>query len=145
MADHFDIRTTTVRRDIAVECLDDLGTRAAVEAELFFEPSDPYAVTMTFCTADQVVPWVLGRELLLHGLTQPAGDGDVHVWPSLDPRGRTVVMLELDSPDGRALFQMPTSRLTDFLNYTLAVVPLGAESEHVDLDLLVDRLLDRAD
>ena len=43
------------------------------------------------------VCWTFARELLLDGQYEPTGDGDVHVWPCLSPRGDAVV---IRGPDG---------------------------------------------
>ena len=67
-----------------------------VQAVLAYNPVDPFAVTATFSSppAGEVV-WIFARDLLSRGLSGPAGEGDVHVWPSLDANGRTTVIMEL--------------------------------------------------
>ena len=61
------------------------------------------------------VRWTFGRDLLIGGLYEPTGDGDVHVWPCLDTDAHSVVMIELCSPDGEALVQARTSDITAFV------------------------------
>ena len=56
------------------------------------------------------------------------------------PRG-DFVALALSSPDGNALFEVPRSVLVRFLRRTYVVVPRGRESEHLDVDAAVNRLL----
>jgi hypothetical protein len=87
------------------------------------------------------VSWSFARELLVTGLDEPAGIGDVRVWPSwASPRG-DFVALALSSPDGNALFEVPRSILVRFLRRTYVAVPRGRESDHLDVDTAVNRLL----
>ncbi|RYP84968.1 SsgA family sporulation/cell division regulator [Nocardioides guangzhouensis] len=111
-----------------------------LEASLGYQPSDPYAVTVTFRTAGGDVIWTFARDLLTRGLTAPAGEGDVHVWPCLNSTGRAVVIIELRSPDGELLVQAPALELTAFVNRTLALVPTGTESSQFDIDELIGQL-----
>ncbi|MBD8869793.1 SsgA family sporulation/cell division regulator [Nocardioides sp. MJB4] len=110
-------------------------------AELGYCPDDPYAVTATFKSPGGDVLWTFARDLLARGLTDPVGDGDVHVWPCLDTSGRAVVIVELHSPEGELLVQGSTHEITRFVNRTLALVPAGLESDRVDVDQLIDQLL----
>ena len=73
--------------------------------------------------------WTFARDLLLDGLYEPTGDGDVHVWPCLDSDGHAVVIIELCSPDGEALVQMRTGELSAFNERVTKAVPAGEESE----------------
>src|SRR4029078_11490654 len=86
------------------------------------------------------VSWSFARELLVTGLDEPAGIGDVRVWPWASPRG-DFVALALSSPDGNALFEVPRSILVRFLRRTYVAVPRGRESDHLDVDAAVNRLL----
>src|SRR3712207_7533550 len=92
------------------------------------------------CALPISVSWSFARELLVTGLDEPAGIGDVRVWPWATPRG-DFVALALSSPDGNALFEVPRSVLVRFLRRTYVVVPRGRESEHLDVDAAVNRLL----
>ncbi len=49
--------------------------------------------------------------------------------------------MALSSPDGNALFEVPRSVLVRFLRRTYVVVPRGRESDHLDVDAAVNRLL----
>jgi hypothetical protein len=118
---------------------DDLST--LLGAELFYDPSDPYAVTLVLTGPTEPVVWVFGRDLLLDGVGEPTGDGDVHVWPSLDSYGRAVVLLELSPPSGAALVQLRSVQLSRFLDRTVALVAPGSESDHVDVDAGIAALL----
>ena len=92
------------------------------------------AVTMVFRTGVQEVLWTFGRELLVEGLFEPTGDGDVHVWPCLSSDGSAVVIIELCSPDGELLVQASSRSVTTFVQSMLASVPDGQESSFVNFD-----------
>jgi hypothetical protein len=131
----------SVTQSVTMDCVDSAGQAMSLEAELGYSPADPYAVTATFRTSGGDVVWTFARDLMIRGLTAPAGDGDVHVWPCLDNSGRAVVIIELNSPDGELLVQVPSQDLYGFVNRTLSVVPAGNESDYLDLDLLITQLM----
>ena len=127
----------TVTQAVKLELIDSAGTATPIEAELRYDPADPYAVTTVFMTGASTVRWTFGRELLCDGLYEPSGDGDVHVWPCLDTDGRAVVIIELCSPDGEALVQAKTGDLSVFVEKMSKAVEPGAESAHVDVDATI--------
>lgn len=126
-----------------MQCLDPRGRTIDLPAVFRYDAGDPWAVWMTFRGGTDEVSWAVGRELLLRGLTDPAGDGDIRVWPSIDEDGRAAVVMELCSPSGRLVTQLSSNALHRFLTRTLAVVPLGTEA--IDLDLMVALLIGRSD
>lgn len=130
---------TTVTQDITLDCVDLTGNIRQLDAELAYAAHDPFAVQMTFRTRAGDVPWVFHRELLLAGISDPAGEGDVHIWPSLDTQGRAVVIIELHSNSGSFVAQARTTEIYDFLTRSLSMVPLG--TEEIDVDAMVDFLL----
>lgn len=134
----------SVTQPISMDAVDADGQALSLDAELGFYPADPYAVTATFRTPGGDVIWTFARDLLMAGLTSPAGDGDVHVWPCLDAAGRAVVIIELNSPDGELLVQAPTKDVYRFVTRTLGAVPAGSESDFIDVDLLITQLLEAA-
>jgi hypothetical protein len=129
-----DTAPPTVTQSLTLELIDPTGAVTPLEAELHYDPSDPYAVTTVFMTGASQVRWTFGRELLIEGLYEPSGDGDVHVWPCLDADGHAVVIVELCSPDGEALVQARTGDVTSFVERMTKAVAPGAESNHVDVD-----------
>lgn len=131
-----------ITQAVTLELIDASGAATPLSAELHYEAADPYAVTTVFITGQSRVHWTFGRDLLSEGLYQPAGEGDVHVWPCLDSGGRAVVIIELSSPDGEALVQARTGDLSGFVERMHAVVPPGRESAHLDLDTTIASLLD---
>jgi hypothetical protein len=138
----YSMNTVAVTHPVILEYLDRTGQATPIEAELRYLPSDPYAVTAVFAAGDTAVPWTFSRELLVEGLHEPAGDGDVHVLPCVDPDGHAVVIIELNSPNGEALMQARTADVSAFVDRTKAAVPLGTESDHLDVDGLIAAILD---
>ena len=96
---------------------------------------------MIFRTAQGPVRWAFGRDLMSRGRHAPTGDGDVHVRPGLDAGGRAIVLIDLHSPDGEARVQALTEDLESFLDETAAMVRPGTESEHLDVEAVIARLL----
>jgi hypothetical protein len=123
-----------VTQPVTLDLIDATGTSTPIEAELQYDSRDPYAVTTVFMTGDGHVRWTFGRDLLREGLYEPAGDGDVHVWPCLDTDGHAVVIIELCSPDGEALVQARTEDLSAFVERMTKAVAPGEESRHLDID-----------
>lgn len=110
----------------------------AVDAELTFHSRDPFAVRVVFSVASAAaVEWVFSRELLVNGLSAPAGTGDVQVFPCHEG-----VVFDLNSPSGRARLIAPVRVLTNFAEDTLDAVPLDSESKYYDLDQEIASLSD---
>jgi hypothetical protein len=112
-----------------------------VTAQLLYTSADPYAMSMTFLVEDVDVTWTFGRDLLLDGLNEPTGDGDVHFRPCIDADGRAVVLVELYSGDQAALIQARACDLRRFADATTGVVPSGRESVYLDVEAAVTALL----
>lgn len=133
-------RNATVTTGIELRLVVPGSTTVPVRADFRYDPLDPYAVHVAFHTGTgEVVDWTFARQLLTDGVTRPTGEGDVQVWPSHG--ARSIVCLALSSPSGRALFEMPLAELVEFLSRTYAVVPTGAEGDHVDVDAELALLL----
>lgn len=113
-----------------------------LRASLRYDPADPYAVHIVFHggVADDSVTWSFARSVLTAGLDEPAGLGDVRVWPWSTPRG-DYIALSVSSPDGSALFEVHRGVLVRFLDRSYAEVPYGHESDQLDVDAAVARLL----
>jgi hypothetical protein len=131
-------RPTSVSSELQLRLVVPGAASLPVRADLDYDVMDPYAVQVSFHTGSggssgDVVQWTFARQLLSDGVTVPAGEGDVQVWPST-ASGLPVVCLSLSSPSGRALFEVPLSELVEFLSRTYDTVPTGAESDHVDVD-----------
>lgn len=131
----------SISRALTLELIDASGAATPLAAELCYDKADPYAVAACFRTGVTEVRWVFARELLAAGLYEPTGDGDVHVWPCLDARGRAVTIIELSSPDGEALMQARSDEVCEFLNRTETIVPRGTEAGLMDVDGALDKIL----
>jgi len=113
-----------------------------LRATLRYDPADPFAVQATFWTGEESVSWVLARDLLSDGLLAHAGVGDVRVWPQARQDGDPgLVLVELTSPDGQATLAVDATDLGAFLLRTFEVVPQGCETDFLDLDNVLARLL----
>lgn len=110
-----------------------------VPALLCYDAGDPFAVRIAFgdladgdVDPDGGITWLLSRELLRAGLDQPAGEGDVRLWPA---RGSSDAMyLHLRAPSGEALFELSRASVAAFLRHTEALVPVGSEAARLELD-----------
>lgn len=135
----------TVSQDITLQCRDDGGQDIAFVASLGYRADDPYAVWLTFHIPGGDVSWAVSRSLLLKGLTEPSGDGDIRLRPGVDEEGHAVTILNFRSPNGSLSTQARSVALRTFLDRTWLVVPPGEEAEQLDLDLLVGALLGRSE
>jgi hypothetical protein len=139
--DHVTQTAQAVRQTVPLELVDAEGDVTRLEADLSYDPADPFAVTAVFRTGAGPVSWTFGRELLVHGAYAPTGDGDVHVWPCLAGDGTAVVIVELSSPEGQVLVQASSRDVARFISAMLSSVPLGDEARYVDLDAELAGLL----
>lgn len=106
-----------------------------------FLVSDPYAVHLRFSSGHAPdVEWVFARRLLAEGMYQQAGRGDVRVAPLPGSKGATIV-IELNAPAGRALCEANAGAIAAFLYSTEQLVPFGAESQLIDMDMALTALL----
>ncbi len=131
----------TVTADVTVARYTSNGALVKFSTRLNYDPADPYAVAATFYTPAGPITWMFGRELLDVGTNQPAGEGDIRLWPSLDPDRRAVVILEFGGPDGPALMQVRTQDIHGFLRRTFSEVPRGQESGRLDTNALIEALM----
>lgn len=133
--------TPAVSQDIALKCLDDRGLDLAFIASFDYRSDDPYAVWLTFHIPGGDVSWAVARSLLVRGLTEPAGDGDIRLRPVIDDHGHAGVVFDFHSPSGRLLTRARTAEVQSFLARTWVAVPAGDEAQRLDLDALVGALL----
>jgi hypothetical protein len=111
-----------------------------VFSRISFHVDEPFAVKVAFRTErGRWIEWTFARDLLVTGLTEPSGLGDVRVRPDLS-EDEAMLTLEIESPDGYASFQLERDDVQSFIDSTFELVPLGAESEHFDVDALIDEI-----
>lgn len=141
--------STTVSAELGLRLVAAEQTIVPLVASLSYSGSDPYAIRMAFHVgAEEPVEWIFARDLLADGLIEAEGDGDVRVWPSA-PAGspseareaRSVLNIELSSPFGEAHFEAPSEAIANFLDRTYQVVPMGKESDVIDIDAELNGLL----
>lgn len=111
-----------------------------VQVELRYDTQDPYAVVAAFRTGRTGwVEWVFARDLLADGLIAPAGDGDVSIKPVADEP--EIVLIELSSPSGHAMFEASAQELAEFLDRTYDIVMPGNENLWVSVDEALTHLI----
>ncbi|MFL6124946.1 SsgA family sporulation/cell division regulator [Actinophytocola sp.] len=111
-----------------------------VRSRWSYRADEPFTVTAAFQTdRDRWVEWVFSRELLVAGLNDPAGVGDVRFRP-IEERGLRMLACEIESPEGYALLELDHEAVAEFLDATEEIIPLGREDEHFDVDALIAEL-----
>ncbi|MEO7195358.1 MAG: SsgA family sporulation/cell division regulator [Pseudonocardiaceae bacterium] len=101
---------------------------------------DPFAVTVEIQTrGNRFVDWVLARDLLVAGLSAPAGIGDVRVRPATMGEWE-VILVEIRSPDGHAVLEVDRDLLREFVEATIDVIPLGNETLAIDIDAEIAKI-----
>ena len=116
-----------------------------ITAELSFEAGDPYTVRIVFTGSHSTSTWLIGRELLAHGLfadaAVPAGTGDVRIWRDEDP---TYLLVALSGVEGDALLAGPADPFVRFVDATVRLVPFGGEGLRMEDEIsrLIVTLLD---
>ena len=133
-----------VSQAMTMELLDPTGLALPLQSELQYDASDPYTAVLIFDTTRGPVRWDFARDLLIAGLHEATGDGDVHVWPHRDAADRALVVIELTSGEGYALVHARQDDVSRFLDRTTAVVAPGTESDHLDMDAVIEALLETA-
>jgi Streptomyces sporulation and cell division protein, SsgA len=113
---------------------------APVVTRWHYRTDDPFAVILEIQTrGNRCVEWVLARELLVAGLSAPAGIGDVRVRPAR--LGECdVTLVEIRSFDGHAVLEVDRDLLRQFVEATIEVVPLGSESTVIDMDAEIEKI-----
>lgn len=116
------------------------GGSVPVRSRWTYRTAEPFTIAAAFQTDNGAwVEWVFARDLLVAGLTAPAGEGDVRLHPGQDDRER-VLVLEIESPDGHALLVMDHEEVRDFVAATTDLVPLGDEGDFFDVDALIEEI-----
>lgn len=99
---------------------------------LKFDAADALVVRAVFARDGIEVEWTVSRDVLRSGLERHSGSGDVIVWPVRN--GRTI-LIQLSSPDGLAVLQLPARKIAQFLSKTEVLVPYGSETVDIDAAL----------
>ena len=120
------------------------STRHRTVLALNWDDSDPLAVRIVLSTEPDhpSLPrgeWVMLRDFLRYGCTEPTGDGAVRVRPESNDR----ILLALQDDTKTFEVRVPAITITGFLDETERGVPTGREAGEEVLDELIRRLLDR--
>ncbi len=119
------------------------GQPAPVVTRWTYTAADPFAVTLGVRTrGDRFVEWLVARDLVVNSLHGPAGCGDVRMSPQR-VHDHDVVEIEIRAGGGRAVLEVDRDLVVEFLDASTALVPIGTESGHVDLDAEIDELTSR--
>jgi hypothetical protein len=130
----------TLRSSAVFDLLAPRSPAVPVQVELRYDTRDPFAVVAAFRTGRAGwIEWVFSRDLLADGLLAEAGDGDVRIRPgSGEPE---IVVVELNSPSGHAVFQAGAQRLAEFLDASYDVVLPGHETLWMNVDDALGQML----
>lgn len=104
-----------------------------------YTAADPYTAQLVF--GDGGPTWEFDRDLLADGLasSDPVGAMDVQCWRAVSPG---LVWLRLSNRDRCAVFTLARADVARFVRRSYALVERGRESEHLDLDAAIQRLLE---
>ena len=132
--------TDTVTRDMFTVLH---GQPAPVVTRWTYDPADPFAVTLGVRTrGDRFVEWLISRDLVVESLRTPTGLGDVRMSPQ-HVQGYDIVEIEIRSTDGRAVLEVDRDLLGEFIDASVALVAVGDESAHMDLDAEISKITSR--
>lgn len=113
---------------------------APVVTRWTYDTTDPFAVTLGIQTrGKRWVDWVMARDLLIEGLSGPTGIGDVQLKPEAT-QDYDIVVVEICSPDGRAVLEVDRELLARFVDMMLEAVPLGSETTGIDMDAEIQKI-----
>jgi hypothetical protein len=116
------------------------GQPAPVVTRWTYSAADPFAVTLGVRgRRDRLVEWLVARDLVIEALARPAGCGDVRMSPQ-HVQGYDIVEIEIRSTDGRAVLEVDRDLLQQFVEASVALVPVGAEASRMDLDAEILKL-----
>jgi hypothetical protein len=116
------------------------GQPAPIVTRWTYTAADPFAVTLGVRTRNgRWVDWLVARDLVIESLSRPAGCGDVRMSPQR-VQGYDIVEIEIRSSDGRAVLEVDRDLLAEFVAESTALVPVGREAAHVDLDLEIEKI-----
>ena len=120
------------------------GQPAPVVTRWTYSADDPFAVTLGVRTrSDRFVEWLIARDLVVEALRKPTGCGDVRMSPQ-HVQGYDIVEIEIRSTDGRAILEVDRDLLTEFVDASTALVAVGDEAAHMDLDAEINKITSRA-
>lgn len=122
----------TVTADMTARITFDDDSRVyTVQARLMYDTATPLEVRACFHEDRGPLVWTWSRSVLAAGLREPAGLGDVRVWP--DGRQVRARLVGEDYETGGelvAVVALPRGEVRRFLRRTARLVPYGREPQH---------------
>lgn len=117
------------------------GRDTPVMTRWVYTVDDPFAVTLSIqMPRGRWRECLVGRDLIVTGLTERAGEGDVRIgWSHTE--SPDVVSVEIRSSDGEAVLLVDRELLCRFVESTTALVPLCCEFTRIDIDAECLRLV----
>lgn len=101
------------------------GVSHLFEVGMIFDTTAPVEVRFVF---DDRVEWTFSRDLLILGMSEDAGSGDVRFRPEVEDG---ILGMHLDSPTGSASLSLAMNDVGNFITDTLVSVPPEQEDEIV--------------
>lgn len=101
-----------------------------VPCTMKYDPALPLEAVFVFHAARSDNAWVFSRDILINGLREKSGEGDVIAWPD----GLKFHMIFKSHPH-QAKVWCETEVIQDFVDVMLVTVPLGQESYDFDREL----------
>ena len=134
-----------VRLEVVIEDGGHSGRGRLTVLRFAWSPADPLAVGLLLSAQPDhpALPrgsWIVLRDFLRYGMTEPTGDGVVRIRPDA---ARDRVWLELERDGRPACVSVAGDRLRAFLDRTEERVASGAERSEAALEELLNRLLQR--
>jgi hypothetical protein len=118
---------------------------------LVYDTDNPLAVVLLLQFADeQSIKWEFARELLHDGALDVAGIGDVRIWPNIYADGQfdelSIMLSGLDSykRPSWVLLTVSCANVLQFLARTYMMVPKHSETDRLDIQMTIDRILENA-
>jgi hypothetical protein len=116
------------------------GQATPIVTRWTYQAADPFAVSLAVRIHEgHWIEWMVARDLLVVAMDCAAGEGDIRMSPRM-VLGHDVLEIEIRSTDGRAVLEVDRDLLRRFVDAATALVPLGTESDHVDLDEEIARI-----
>jgi hypothetical protein len=107
-----------------------------------YSADDPFAVMMSIARpSGRWIDWLMARDLVVSGLSGPAGIGDVQLTPFADGEF-DVIEVKIGDDEGFASLEFDRGLIERFLDASYDIVPLGAESTLIDVAAEIEKITD---
>lgn len=116
------MRRLSRRGEVAVETIAYTDTGSPVRVSLRYDAKDPYRVVAGLSVVGDSTEWMFSRDLLIDGIRQPTGIGDVRVYGFGDE-----VTLTLDNGESPLVLHLASPVVATFVSSMLYLVPSGSE------------------